>query len=103
MIFVCSWGPYGPSGRIEAETLDVASKYVHELLEAFGLQIVARHLPPLDETGWTGAVLLAASPVKRYGDMNKLAVSLCEVGQASYWDWQRKQKQATPVAIATPS
>jgi len=88
--FLHSWSPYGPSGRVEAEHLDMACAMVHAALEALGLRITARHLPPLGDTSWQGAVLVVRSQEARYGDNAELRVSVYALGETSYHDSCRK-------------
>lgn len=108
LTFAATVSPYGPSGLFQAENLDEASALVHTCFEGMGFQIVARHLPPLEEPvkdpfmPWFGAVLVIRSQEPRYGDNAELRVSIVELGQPSYHDKMRhalelaKQKPMEP-------
>lgn len=103
--FIISWGPYGPSGRVQADNLDHASAMVHGALETLGLYVVARHLPntetPSDDPmmPWEGAVLVMESPVKRYGDQGQVRVAVYHSTKTSYFDKQRCKMEADKAAV----
>ena len=96
--FIHSWSPYGPSGFIEAETLDDACAGLHNIIELLGMQVTARHLPPEDGSDpmmpWEGCVLVVRSQTPRYGDNAQLRVAVYERGQTSYHDSCRRKLEA---------
>ena len=98
-IFLHSWGPFGPSGRIEANDLDEACTLVHAQLDSLGMTVTARHLPPDGPNTdpcmpWFGAVLVVRSPEPRYGDNAQLRVGVYELGQTGYHDQGRRLLEA---------
>lgn len=105
--FLHSWSPYGPSGAVEADNLDAACTVVHIAVEAIGLKVVARHLPPETPADdplmpWEGCVLVVKSPVPRYGDNAQLHIAIYEHGQTSYHDKSRQRLEERAAMTQPP-
>ena len=82
--FIVSWSAYGPSGRLTADTLELATRYVEEHLWALGLET------KVQSGQGDGHFVVIKSPVKRYGDMASFGICVYEVGQTSFYDLQRE-------------
>lgn len=87
--FIVSWSAYGPSGRIQAETQELATRCVEEHLWALGLETKVER-----QDAFEGHFIILRSPVKRYGDMASFGVCVYEVGEKSFYDWQREILEA---------
>ena len=91
--YIVSWSAYGPSGRIQADSQEAATRFVEEQLWKLGLETVRYHqsdvtCDPLNL--WDGHVIVIKSSVKRYGDMASFCVCVYAVGQKSFYDVQRE-------------
>lgn len=105
--FFHSWGPFGPSGRVEATDLDDACTLVHAHLDSLGMTVTARHLPPEDASTdpcmpWQGVVLVVRSPQPRYGDNAQLHIAVYEQGQTSYHDKSRQRLEEKAAHVYHP-
>ena len=100
--FIHTWSPYGPSGMIEADTLDEACTAVHSVIELLGMRVTARHLPPEDGSDpmmpWSGAVLVVRSQTPNYGDNAQLRIAVYAAGQDSYFDQCRRKLEVGKTA-----
>ena len=87
--FVISWSPYGPSGRLWAESQAGATQEVVRVLRQLGLETeITEH------AAFDGQAIILRSPVKRYGDMASFAVCVYPVGGPSFYDAAREQDLA---------
>lgn len=93
--FIVSWSAYGPSGRIQAETQEQATRFVEESLWRCGLETQVLLWTPTDPSPrWDGQFVILRSPVKRYGDMASFGVCVYPVGVTSFYDRQRDMLEA---------
>lgn len=81
--FIVSWSAYGPSGRLQADSQEICTKYVRDHLEAVGLAT------NLESGQGDGDFIVIKSPAKRYGDRASFGVCVYEVGGRSFYDIQR--------------
>ena len=93
--YIVSWSAYGPSGRIQAETQEAATRYVEEQLWSCGLETQVMSWASTDPSEpWQGQFVILRSPVKRYGDMASFGVCVYPVGVTSFYDRQRDMLEA---------
>lgn len=101
MEFIVSWSAYGPSGRIEATTQELATRMVEEHLWALGLETQVLTWTPADPVAqWDGHFVILRSTEKRYGDMASFGVCVYEVGQKSFYDVQRERLETHKQEVA---
>lgn len=100
--YIVSWSAYGPSGRIHAESQEMATRFVEGRLWDCGLETQVRVWEKSDPTQkWDGHFVILRSPVKRYGDMASFGVCVYPVGGTSFYDKQRDQLEAQKAVTET--
>ena len=100
--FIVSWSAYGPSGRIQADSQELATRFVEEQLWRCGLETQVLQWTPTDPgEPWEGHFVILRSSVKRYGDMASFGVCVYPVGVTSFYDRQRDQLEAQRAVTAT--
>ena len=100
--FIVSWSAFGPSGRIQAESQEAATRFVEEQLWRCGLETQVLQWKPDDPSEqWAGQFVILRSPVKRYGDMASFGVCVYPVGVTSFYDRQRDMLEAKKAVETT--
>ena len=100
--FIVSWSAYGPSGRIQAESQEAATRFVEEQLWRCGLETQVLVWTPNDPcVRWEGQFVILRSSVKRYGDMASFGVCVYPVGVISFYDRQRDVLEAKKAVSET--
>ena len=93
--YIVSWSAYGPSGRIQADSQEMATRFVEGRLWDCGLETKVVVFERTDPSAkWDGHFVILRSAVKRYGDMASFGVCVYPVGHTSFYDRQRDQLEA---------